>query len=157
MALPYKKWTDEEIKDRNIVAEGRYPFEIISAILKKTKPGFDKDGQPKAIHDMLEVDFQFWDLDGVVRKTKDWIVFIEGMDWKLRHLANATDTLELYDNDALEAHHLGKKKGMFDMGIKEMTGNDGVKKKVNFIKDYVKKTVAEVANSAKFVDDDIPL
>ena len=154
MPLPYNRWTDEQIASRNVSSEGDYPFTIIGAVLKKTKPGYDANGQPKKIYDMLEVDFEFIDLNGVVKKQKDWIVFIENMDWKLRHLANTTGLLELYDDDVLDESHLLKAKGVFTLGLKEMTDRDGQTKKVNFVKDYVKKSTSPASG---FIDDDISL
>lgn len=39
--LPYKVWTDEEVKNRNVVPDGVYPFEIMTVTVKKTKGGMD--------------------------------------------------------------------------------------------------------------------
>jgi hypothetical protein len=155
MALPYRKWTEEDIKNRNTSPEGDYPFRIISAKLTKTKPGLDKNGQPKSINPMLELELEFNDTNGVIKKTRDWIVFIEGMDWKLRHLANTTGLIELYDNNNLSEYHLLNKTGIFTLGIKEVD-EQGIKKKMNFIKDYVKKS-SEQTQDKSFIDDDIPL
>lgn len=158
MALPYKKWTEEEIKDRNVSPEGDYKFLVIDAIRKKTKPGYDKDGNPKIINEMLEVDLEFSDNNGVLKKQKDWIVFIEGMDWKLRHLADATGTLNVYNDDELDCHHLKGKRGYLTLGIRDGEYN-GEKRKQNFVKDYVKKDVAlSDVNAVKDKDlnDDIP-
>ena len=154
MALPYRKWTEEDIKNRNITDEGDYPFKIISCVLKDTQAGIDKNGKQKTIHKMLEIDFEFHDVNGVVRKQKDWIVFVEGMDWKLRHLANTTGLLEHYESDILEAHHLNSKVGVFTLGIKE-SEYKGEKRKQNFVKDYVKKET-QIKQDKDFLDDDIP-
>jgi hypothetical protein len=161
MPMPYKVWSEEQIQERNVSPEGEYPFEVILFNLKKTKPGIDRNGNQKAINDMLELDLKFWDMEGVVRKQRDWIVFIDGMDWKLRHLANTLDLLEDYDNKTLEGYHLVGKTGVMCLGIKDMIGNDGVKKKVNYVKDYVKKGVGDKLTPTKhddnpFIDDEIP-
>jgi hypothetical protein len=153
MALPYRKWTEDDIKNRNVAEEGDYPFKILNAVLKDTAPGTDKDGKPKAINKMLEIDLEFHDDQGVVKKQKDWIVFIEGMDWKLRHLANTTGLLNLYETDELDARHLCGKSGMFSLGIRE-SEYKGEKRKQNFVKDYVKKSDAP-AQDVHF-DDKIP-
>jgi hypothetical protein len=170
MALPYRKWTDEEIRERSVTPEGDYNFVIIDALRDKTKPGLDKNGNPKEIYDMLVIEFEFKDGNGVIKKQKDWIVFMDGMDWKLRHLARSTNTLELYENDTLDCHHLKNKRGLFSLGIKDFIGNDGTKKKMNFVKDYVstEKTnihpVKEIPPTKQnsipareeFINDDIP-
>ena len=154
MALPYNTWTEDEIQNKNIVADGNYPFEIDNCICKPTKGGIDKDGNPKPIHQMLEIEFLFWDTNGVVKKQRDWIVFMENMDWKLRHLANTTGLLDLYEQNKLDCEHLHKKKGVFTLGTKDFVGNDGIKKKMNFVKDYVKKP-SDKEEGEPFVDDDI--
>lgn len=137
MALPYKVWTDEEVKSRNVIEDGSYPFKIKSAILKKTQSGIDKNGVIKPIRDMLEVEFEFFNINGNIRNIKDWIVFVETMDWKLRHLARALGLLDLYESKTLEPYHLSGKSGTFTLGSKEMVDRDGNKKKVNYIKDYI--------------------
>ena len=139
MALPYKKWTDDEIASRNVVDDGEHPFTILTAVQKPTKGGKDKHGNVKPIHQMLELEFEFYDINGQVKKCKDWIVFMDNMDWKLRHLANTTGMLDKYDNDDLFAEDLRNAKGVFTIGTKEMVKDDGTKQKVNFVKDYVKK------------------
>lgn len=151
MVLPYNVWTEEEIASRNTVPEGDYPFVILDAKLTKTKGGFDKDGAPKPIRDMLEVQFEFHDINGTVRKCTDWIVFMEQMDWKLRHLARSINMLPHYEAKELDAHHLPRKKGVFTLGIKTMKSNDGIEKKVNFIKDYLEGV--SVVNPANQVDE----
>ncbi len=156
MALPYKKWTEDEIKMRNISGEGEYPFTVVEATLKKTKGGLDNKGQPKDIHPMLELLMEFHDQNGVIKKQRDWIVFSEGMDWKMRHLADTLGLIELYDNNTITEHHLPRKHGVFSLGIRE-DEYQGEKRKVNFVKDYVKKQLAETANSNNFINDDIPL
>src|ERR1700678_2827816 len=99
MALPYRKWTEEQVKSRNISNEGEYPFTVVEANRKKTKGGLDNKGQQKDIHPMLELLLEFHDQNGVVKKQRDWIVFCEGMDWKMRPLADTLGLIELYEND----------------------------------------------------------
>lgn len=152
MALPYNVWTEEDITNRNTVPEGNYLFVILKAELKKTKGGLDKEGRQKPIRDMLEIEFEFHDTNGTVRKLTDWIVFMEQMDWKLRHLARSIDMLPHYEAKELDAHHLLRKKGVFTLGIKNMLGNDGIEKKVNYVKDYAETN--SVTSAAKDVDPD---
>lgn len=153
-ALPYKKWTEDDIKNRNISIEGEYAFKIKEANLKDTKPKLDNHGQQKPTSKMLEVKMEFHDGNGVVKNLTDWIVFTDGMDWKLRHLARTCGLLELYDNDALDSNHLIGKCGVLLLGIREGEYK-GEKQKQNFIKDYV--DAKPVTKGADFIDDDIPL
>jgi hypothetical protein len=150
MALPYRKWTEDEIRDRNVVPDGEYKFKIISVVLKKSQPGYDKNGNPKEIKDMLEIEFEFVDFNGVIRQIRDWIVFTDNMDWKLRHLADTTGTLEFYDSDSLETRHLDKKTGVFLLGSRE-NEYKGEKRKQNVVKDYVKRAISQ--QDEKFDDD----
>ena len=100
MPLPYQVWTEEQIDNRGIVPEGNYPFEVTGASLQKTK---GKNGKP--VHDMLVIDMNIIDTHGQIRKIRDWIVFVENMDWKLRHLANTTLLLDHYEAGTLEGYH----------------------------------------------------
>jgi hypothetical protein len=158
MVLPYKKWTEEEVEGRNASDAGDYPFKIVGAIQKSTKGGVDRNGQQKQIHQMLEIDLEFHDINGVVKKQKDWIVFVENMDWKLRHLANACGLLDVYEDDRLEDAHLRGKTGVLTLGIKEVE-RDGQKNKMNFVKDYVKKSASSSTPPVTdgFYNDDVTL
>lgn len=136
MPLPYQPWTEDEVKARNVVPEGDYKFEILTAIEKRTKPKLDDRGQQTATYPMIELDFIFTDQNGVSKTLKDWIVFMPGMDWKLRHLAKSIGLLSLYEDKKLEAVHLAGRKGMFTLGIKDNVYN-GEQRRQNFVKDYV--------------------
>lgn len=156
MALSYKVWTEEETETRNLVPDGNYPFEITAVYAKKTKGGLDKDGKPKQIWDMLELSFSFMDAHGGHRNLKDWLVLMPTMDWKLRHLADTTKNLDLYEAQELDCKHLVGKKGVFTLGNKDYVSKDGDVKKVNYVKDYVKESNVKPEGNA-FLDDDIPL
>jgi hypothetical protein len=150
--MTYKVWTEEEIKNRNVVEDGDYPFKIMSVTKKRTKVKLDDQGKALPTYEMWELELEFHDRNGVVKKIKDWVIFCEGMDWKLRHLANTTGQLELYEAHQLAPHHLQGKLGVFSLGSKDSEYN-GEKRKQNFIKDYVKKEVMQDNSS---LDDDIP-
>lgn len=155
MSVPYKVWTDEEVKNRNVVPDGNYPFEIMTVTVKKTKGGRDLNGKEKEIFDMLELEYNFWDENGVIRKMKDWIVFMPNMDWKYRHLAKSIKELTKYENGMLDEAHLVGKKGAFLLGHKEYTNQQGEKVPQNFVKDYIFDVPPPVANDGS-IDDDIP-
>jgi len=151
MPLAYNRWSEEDLKSRNIVEEGEYPFYIVTVSTKKTKPGIDKNGEQKIIKDMIEIDFNFTDNNGVVKKIKDWILLVPEMDWKLRVLADSVGLIELYDDMQLDCHHLIHKKGIFKLGIKDAEDKDKNKFKTNFVKEYIKQSTAQL------IDEDIPL
>lgn len=157
MALPYNVWTDEQIANRNSVEKGNYPFKIKNCVLKDTKVKLDNHGQPKPTNKMLEIDFEFYDANGVVRRQRDWIVFTENMDWKLRHLADSVDLLYLYEAGSLTENHLNDKEGVFELGLQDYTDQNGVTKKSNFVVDYVKKSAQVAVKEDSFLDDDLTL
>lgn len=155
MALPYRKWSEDDITNRNVSPEGEYPFTIVEVAVKKTKGKLNDQGQLINVNPMLELTLEFHDQNGLVKKQKDWIVFSEGMDWKLRHLANTVGLLELYESDSLDAGHLLKKHGVVILGQRD-DDYQGQKRKVNFVKDYVKKASNSTGNDTSFLNDDIP-
>lgn len=160
MPLPYNHWSEEDIKNRGIAEEGNYQFKIISALKDKTKPGYDKDGNEKPIRDMLVLEFIFKDKNGMEKTVKDWIVFMKGMDWKMRHLAISINELDKYDNKELDLHHIQGKTGRFIIGVKEYV-KEGETKKSNFIKDYIVEPGGSILTPLQerkndFPDDDIP-
>ena len=155
MALPYRKWTEEDIKNRNVSVEGDYPFTIIEVVVGKTKGKLDNNGNLINVHPMLTLTEEYHDQNGVVKKQKDWIVMDGNMDWKLRHLADSTNLLELYENGSLDAHHLMRKQGIFKLGVKD-SEYQGEPCKQNFVKDYVKKASMPSGNDSSFLNDDIP-
>ena len=151
MELPYKVWTEEEIKSRNIFEEGNYPFCIVNATMKQTRVKLDERGQPKPTYPMLELDLEIHDKNGVVRLAKDWIVFMEGMDWKLNHLADTVGLLHLYEAGKLTDDNLISKQGVLSLGVRESEYN-GQTRKQNFVIDYVKRERVDLT-----LNDDIPL
>lgn len=158
MPLPYEKWTDEQVKARNVVPESEYDFEIVSAIQKETKTKLDDRGQQLPTHPMIEIEFIFDDQNGVSKLIKDWIVFMPKMDWKLRHLAKSVGLIELYDDKKLEAYHLKDRKGTFILGIKETIYN-GEQRRQNFVKDYIGEGIIAPLNPTppkQEFDQDVP-
>ena len=151
MSLDYTVWTEEAVENRGVSPEGDYPFEILKAVATKTKAKTDENGQPKPIYNMLELDFNYYDIHGQSKKLRDWVVFAPGMDWKFRHLADTIGQLALYEAKELDVAHIIRKKGVFKLGVKDYLGNDGVNRKQNFVKDYVKQ-----AAPIDSFDDDIP-
>jgi hypothetical protein len=146
MALPYKKWSEDDVKNRNVVEAGDYKFRVVGAMRKRTKSG---------ANEMLEIDLEFTDNNGVVKKLRDWIVFMDGMDWKLRHLANTTGLLEMYEDGSLDDYHFKNKIGIVKLGTKD-DEYEGEKRKINFVKDYVKQEDMAAQADKSSLDDDIP-
>jgi hypothetical protein len=134
--LQYKVWTEQEIETKNLVLDGEYGFLINNTEVKDTKGKLDERGQLKEVYKMLVIDYEFYLEDGQIRKITDWIVFMEGMDWKLRHLAKTTGLIDIYESKTLSHLNLRHKKGFFTIGTKDSKDKT---KKINFIKDYIVK------------------
>ncbi len=135
--LNYDVWSEEDIKNRGLAEEGIYPFRVLTVSEDKTKPGYDKQGNVKPIRDMLVLELLFTDRNGIEKTVKDWIVFMKGMDWKVRHLASTIGELERYEKKELDVSHIQGKRGSVLLGVKEYQGNDGKMKKGNYVQDYV--------------------
>lgn len=140
MALPYRKWTDEEVQTRGLIAEGQYHFRIIAAEQKLTATGS---------YEMLVLNLEV-NANGKWRRMKDWIVFMDDMDWKLRHLARSTGLMAEYDLGTLDAKHLVGREG--DLIIKHQLAKDKINI-MNAVEDYV--AVAVAANDDFQPDKDI--
>jgi hypothetical protein len=150
MALPYKKLTEEQDQMRNVLDKGEYPFRVLSIAQKPTKKG---DNQ------MLEVELMVMDMEGREVKVRDWIILtMEEMSWKFRHFAATCGLLDRYDADLIEARDFLDKHGVVKLSIAEYE-QEGEKRKVNRVADYVKPGMAKPVpqkNDNSFLDDDVP-
>lgn len=148
MTLPYKKLTDEEDKMRNVLAKGEYPFSIISVEFKRTKDGLNQ---------MLALELIVLDINGREKKIKDWVVFMDDMMWKFKHLCETCGLMDKYANDLVQAKDFLGKNGVVKLSVADYE-KDGDTMKVNKVVDYIKpnklKAVAQ-NNSNDFVDDEI--
>ena len=126
--MSYRVWSEEEIANRNLIAEGDYLFSCLNCVEKRTK-------SDDAV--MWEIDLLIKDMNGVEKKLKDWIVFMEGLDWKLRHLARTTGLIEMYESGAMKPTSLIGKRGYLKLGkrINNKTGQ-----LVNNVMDYLIST-----------------
>lgn len=121
MKFPPK--TKEELAVMNLIAAGRYPFEIIAA-----KDTFSKSG-----NEMIAITLKIWDANNHERIVFDYL--LEAMSFKLRHFAEATGLLEKYESGVLLASHCLGKSGYLDLIVqKDKTGQYPDK---NAVKDYV--------------------
>lgn len=143
--MQYRAWTKEEDEARGVIEKGTYPFIVVAIEKKMTKKG---------TYEMLEVTLMIVDYSGQKRRIKDWIVLMDEMGWKLRHLAITCGLLQSYEDGSLEASDFLNKDGAVEIGITEMKDVDGNKtgKKTNQIIDYV--LPAEVT-ADNFKDSDI--
>lgn len=157
MALNYRVVTREEDLGRNVSDPGDYPFTVLKFEQKKTKPGFDKDGNEKEIFNMYEVELLYHNQDGREKLQRDWIVMSPLMDWKFRHFASSIGQLDKYEAGTLDEKDIIGKSGVFTLGIRDYTDQKtGEVKKSNNVKDYVESAASQKsAEGAPFVDDDI--
>lgn len=146
MALQYKKITEQEDQMRHLLEKGEYPFHV-----KSIKEGKTKNNK----YDMLTLDIAVMDINGREITVKDWVVLMDEMAWKLRHLAATCDVLNLYDDNLLQSKDFLGKNGVVKLGIREYENEEHEKRLVNYVIDYIKPDCAKKSDS--FLDDDIPL
>ena len=139
MSLPYKVWTEQEDQSRLVVDEGEYRAQITSVTRKRTKAG---------TYEMLELTLAFTDTKGQHRTLKDWIVFMDELGWKLRHLAKSAGLIDAYDAGTLDGSHLVGRPVIVKVGIKD--GDNG---KMNTVKDYLTAPSNKVKSDQVKVDD----
>lgn len=157
MALSYQHFTEEEDKMRNLIPDGKYRAQIKNVVLDKTKPGYDRDGKPKEIKDMLVFDLLVHDANGIPRMRKDWLLLEGQMAWKLRHAAKSAGVFEQYENKTLHQSMFANKWVMVEVKIKK--GKDQNHNEVlrDSIVDYLEQTQDNAAslNNSEF-NDEIP-
>lgn len=156
MGLAYRKFTEEEDKMRNLIEDGEYEGYIEAIEHTQSKGGLDKDGNQKIIYPMAVLDLIIIDRFGRDRKLKDWVLLDGDMAWKFRHLANACNLLQAYEDDTLELKHLVSRRPIVKLGIKEMYDQNKQKVKRNTVFDYLLPALSKQTNGYNFIDDEIP-
>ena len=148
MSLHYKHISAEEDQMRNLLEKGEYPFYVKSIIEKKTKSGQ---------YDMLELELGIIDKNGHELRIKDWVVLMDEMAWKFRHLSATCGLLDLYEQEAIESNDFVGKQGMVKINISEYE-KEGESRKVNRVADYLAKPVIQPqkVDDNPFIDDMIP-
>ncbi len=150
MALRYKRISESEDSMRNVLDKGEYPFLIKSVEETRTKSG---------IYDMLVIEISVMDSTGREHTIKDWVVFMDEMAWKFRHLCSTCGLIDRYESDSIEAKDLEGKHGVVRLSIADYE-KEGETRKVNRVADYVKAGAINAAPkndaSASFHDDQIP-
>src|SRR5258708_7923579 len=103
MRATYRKITDEEDKMRNLFEKGEYPFTIKTCTAKRCKNG---------INQMFVIEASYTNHEGRSNLITDWVILdMEGMEWKLRHLAATCGLLDKYEADTLEDVDFVNKRG----------------------------------------------
>lgn len=160
MALNYKRFSEEEVANLNVIPAGDYDFYVSDIVEKKSRGGLDKDGKQKKIYDMLVVTLRLL-TDRGERQLRDWIMIVqdeEPMGFKLRHFAATCGSLNEYDNGTLETRHFVGRRGRVKIGIKDIKDEYNLPKKLNAVVDYIAVPRQPRAESPvnDFLDDDVP-
>lgn len=80
MSFTYPVLTDEQIQSMNLVDDGEYDFEVVSATEKMSKAG----------NNQIEINIKIWDNKGVQRSLRDYLVATENMAYKVKHFCEST-------------------------------------------------------------------
>ena len=132
--------TEEEIRSANLIPEGIYNFEVMSAEDKTSAKG----------NEMIELQLKVWDNIGKEHNIKDWLMGIPGMMYKLKHFCEVTGILGQYENGIVTSLSCTGKTGKLHLMIqKDKTGKYPDK---NSVKDYEMEKKPE----ENILNDDIP-
>lgn len=159
--MKYKKYSEQELKEMNLLSDGVYDFETLEVHETdqyhnplKTKDGFE----------MAKLKLGVIDKNGRQRYVWVWLPGDGKMAFKFRHYADTVGQIDLYDEDKFEiAKTLGLKGKAHIVVQKGQAKQDGSGfwDDKNDVKDFIKREEWEVNEpkatpSTDFLDDDIP-
>lgn len=134
--LNYLPATDLELMSEKLLPEGIYPFEIISAREKTSRPKDGGSGKP-----MLEIEMKVFKQNGSFHFVKDWLMLSGAFRFKFKHCAEACGLSHEYENNLLDEKTFEGKQGYLKIFIR--VPEDGSLPR-NSVKDYIKKENAPV-------------
>lgn len=127
--------TEKQIAEENLIPEGVYPFETISAESKKSKAG----------NDMIEMCHRVWLPDGKSKLVNDWL--LENPAYKLFHYCAYTGLSTQYDSGTLQAEQCIGRTGFLKIGIqKDKLGQYPDR---NSVRDYVRQEIKKASGFQK--------
>lgn len=124
--------SEKEIKEANLWEKGEYDFEILEAEETTSNSG----------NDMFKLKVKLFNNE----KSQQVFDYITStMDYKIRHLADATGLIEDYEQGELEAYKLVGKTGTAKVGIsKDKTGQYPDRNQINdYVVDVAPKSLDE--------------
>lgn len=119
MSFNFTPKTEKQLQEERLFPKGNYPFEVTSAVEKKSKSG----------NDMIELNLLVYLPDGRQVKFYDWL--LPSMAFKLFHFCSYTGLAVKYDQGTLTGQDCVGRQGYCVLGISK----DGEK---NEIKDYAR-------------------
>lgn len=162
--MNFKPMSKQQLK--NLLPEGTYEFEVITATEKQSKSG----------NNMMAISLRVATHKGDVHFINDWLMQpndnedadqVKNKIWKIRSFCYATGLSEKYENGSLTEADCMKKKGMAKIKIRVDQNGD----EVNSIAYYIEAHAAPLTQSSKakekvdvanathkdgFLDDDLP-
>ena len=138
----------DEVNTIGLLKPGVYDFCVQAAEDKESNSG----------NEMIVVDLAIEDADGVVSVVRDYLVATDSMAYKIRHFAEATGLVGLYQKGNMPASALKDATGRCKIGVEPAKGEYRAKNKVL---DYVSPPSAEAKaiiqkQQSDFDDDSIP-
>ena len=118
--------TEAELKESELLPEGEYQFEILTA----------EDTQSKSTgNDMLKLSLRIFENGGEnSQRVFDYLVSIDSMIWKIRHFAESIGMLPEYESGEMLAETLPGRTGKCKIIIQPASGQWDAK---NAVKDYL--------------------
>jgi Protein of unknown function (DUF669) len=152
MTLAFEPFTEEEIRELNLLPDGIYDFSVKRSDEKLSKAG----------NQMLELILEVYDQKGKVHTIWDYIVPTSAMMYKLKHLCDSVGLSDKYKTGLLDYEDLQGKSGKAKIVIKKgnVNPNGGLYPDKNSVEDYVmtdKGALKYTPKNNDFEDDkDIP-
>lgn len=135
--------------------EGQYEFLINQATEKKSSKG----------NDMIELELTIYKGQGT-RKIRSWLVFMDSMQWSVRHFYESIGKIAEYDSGIIDAQKLIGSRGVCFLKIDEYE-KDGEVKLTNKVDGWVKpenvisnkasgSNQKDISKSVEIEEDSIP-
>lgn len=140
--------SEADAAEAGLRKRGIYDFEVTDAEEKESSKG----------NDMIELKVKLFDAEGRSFWLYDYLVASEGMAYKVRHFAAATDMLPQYEKGDLKAIDCVGKTGRCQLGVEPAKNNYPAKNKIT---DYVPNVQGRLApliasKAPEEMDDEIP-
>jgi hypothetical protein len=139
--------TEQELKEINLLPDGKYHYEVIDAM---------DDVSKKSGNEMIKLILRIYDKQDKAHTVYDYL--LSAMEFKLLHFCEANDLQSKYQSGSLTAEDCISKKGIVEIYMQEASGSYGPK---NSVRDYIVNADVLVESSVnqtkdEFFSDDVP-
>lgn len=140
--MSYTPKSEEQLAKEGLLPDGIYDYEVIQTDDKPSKKG----------NDMYTLKLLVWDDNGDNKTVYDYIALGNNFgERKLRHAADASGLLSIYEGGNLKPADFMNTKGRVEIKMQDGTADYPLPK--NVVKDYVKRPQKETAATGAIVDE----